>query len=135
MANRNKRKNTRGFIVPLPVASILIVAAALLLLYVWQETRSHILCARIKFLEQQQVEVTKRWQNEQGKWNNLKSPANIDRMLARYKIEMIWPAENCIMRLIEPDLAGHEPERTGDMAGLWRHPVRSDASERRTARE
>lgn len=108
---------------PLPIAGILMVLVVLLLLYVWLDARVQALGTRIKTLEQQQAEIQKRYDAELWKWETMKSPSSIEKMLAKYNITMVWPAEINIVRLPAPDsnieLA---PRRDGQMAQLLRSP-------------
>lgn len=108
MANKN-RKKPQGYSIPLPLVSILLAAMVLLLAYIWLDVRSKALGARIKALEQQQAELQKGYDLELWKWEKIKSPSNIERMLSQNNCVMIWPAENNIVRLNEqpaPALAG-----------------------------
>jgi hypothetical protein len=121
MANKNRKKRVGGFVFPLPVAGILMSLVVMLLLYVWLDARVQALGARLKNLEQQQAEINKRYDIELWKWETLKTPAGIEKMLAQNKSVMIWPAEANIIRLKEPE-AGVElkPPAEGQMAQLSR---------------
>lgn len=102
MANKNRKKQIHGYVVPLPVVSVLVVAMLLLLAYVWLDIRSKTLGARIKTLEQQQVEMQKKYDLELWKWEKVKTPSNIEKMLCQNNSVMIWPEEGNIVRLNEP---------------------------------
>ena len=95
----------QGYVIPAPVTSVLVVAMLLLLAYVWLDIRSKALGSRIKALEQQQAELQKRYDLELSKWERLKSPHNIERLLAQNNSAMIWPDEVNIVRLSEPAAA------------------------------
>lgn len=121
MAGKNRKKRTAGFVFPLPVAGILMVLVVMLLLYVWLDARVQALGTRIKTLEQQQAEIQKRYDTELWKWETLKSPSHIEKMLSRNKIVMVWPAEANIVRLQEPDsVVELSPRADGQMAQLSR---------------
>ena len=123
MAGKNRKKRTAGFVFPLPMAGILVVPVVLLLLYVWLDARVQALGTRIKTLEQQQVEIQKHYDTELWKWETLKSPSNIEKMLNKTKLVMIWPAEANIVRLQEPDGVVELTQRMdGQMAQLSRSP-------------
>ncbi len=123
MAGKNRKKRTAGFVFPLPVAGILMVLVVMLLLYVWLDARVQALGTRIKILEQQQAEIQKRYDTELWKWETLKSPSNIKKMLNKNKIVLIWPAEANIVRLQEPDTVVELiPRMDGQMAQLSRSP-------------
>ena len=101
MANKNRRKQIQGYTIPFPVVSVLAVAMLLLLAYVWLDIRSKALGARIKSLEQQQSELQKKYDLELLKWETIKAPQNIEKMLAQNNCAMIWPEEGNIVRLNE----------------------------------
>lgn len=90
-------------VVPMPVVSALVIAMLLLLAYVGLDIRSKSLGTKIKILEQQQAELQKRYDLELWKWERLKTPQNIEKMLARNNCAMVWPEEGSIVRLNEPD--------------------------------
>jgi len=95
MAQRKKRRNRKrrvdGFIFPGPFAGILVFVSISALTYLWQCSRCEALGREIKTLEKQQVELTKKYLNEEYKWMRLKSPKSIEESLARCGISMTWP--------------------------------------------
>ena len=102
---KTRRKNSvhiEGAVFPVWVLAALLVAATLCLAYVWCKGRSQGLGVRIKTLERELAEVNKVYANELLKWENMKSPSNVERALARYNINMIWPPESAIVRLHDP---------------------------------
>ncbi len=103
MASKNRKKRTAGFAFPLPVAGLLVATVVMLLLYVWLNARVQSLGTQIKSLEQQQAEINKSYDAELWKWETMKSPSGIEKMLNQNKIVMVWPAEANIIRLQEPD--------------------------------
>lgn len=119
MAGKNRRKQVQGYVIPVPVVSVLVVAMFLLLAYVWLDIRSKALGGRIKSLEQQQVELQKKYDLELWKWEMVKAPQNIDKMLARNNSVMIWPEEGNIVRLNEPAaMASIKPDYQSQLAQL-----------------
>lgn len=85
----------------MPVVSVLVVAMFLLLAYVWLDIRSKALGTRIKSLEQQQAELQNKYDLELLKWERIKAPQNIEKMLAQNNCAMVWPEEGNIVRLNE----------------------------------
>ena len=119
MANKNRRKHIQGYAIPLPVVSVLVVAMLLLLAYVWLDIRSKALGARIKSLEQQQTELQKKYDLELLRWERIKAPQNIERMLAQSNCAMIWPEEGKIVRFSEPvDMASIMTDDKSQLAQL-----------------
>ena len=105
MAKHNRRKRTEGFVIALPWAAVLMGVVVLLLMYVWLDARGQEMGSRIKFSEQQRAKIQKRYDYELWKWETLKSPSSIEKALARNRVAMIWPEENRLVRLQEPELA------------------------------
>jgi len=103
MANKNRKKRIQGFVIPMPVVVILITAMALLLAYIGLDVRSKALGAKIKSLELQQAELQRSYDLELWKWEKMKSPSNIEKMLSQNSCAMVWPAEGNIVRLRDPE--------------------------------
>lgn len=121
MAGKNRKKRMAGFTFPLPVAGILMTLIVMLLLYVWLDARVQALGTRIKNLEQQQAEIQKHYDTELWRWETLKSPSGIEKMLHQNKIVMVWPAEVNIVRLPEPEVElGLNSRMEGQLAQLSR---------------
>ena len=104
MAKRNRRKKTEGFVIALPWVAILMGIVVLMLMYVWLDARGQALGSRIKLLEQQRAEIQKRYDYELWKWETMKSPSSIEKALSQNRVAMIWPEENRLVRLQEPEL-------------------------------
>ena len=123
MAKRNRRKKNEGFVIVLPWAAILMGVVVLMLMYVWLDARGQALGSRIKFSEQQSVKIQKRYNYELWKWETLKSPSSIEKMLSQNRVAMIWPEESCLVRLQEPKLAAESlPPYSRQMGQLSRLP-------------
>lgn len=105
MAKHNRRKTTEGFVIALPWAAVLTGIVVIMLMYVWLDARGQALGRRIKISEQQRAEIQKRYDYELWKWETLKSPSNIEKVLLQNRVAMIWPEEGRLVRLQEPELA------------------------------
>ena len=100
MARRSKnRKKVNGFVFPVPVAGSIMLLATLGLGYVWIGCRCDAIGKDIKLLEAKKVKLEKKCMNEQCRWARMKSPANVSRKLAGYKIQMGWPRRGQVVRL------------------------------------
>lgn len=109
----------QGYVIPVPVVSVLVVAMLLLLAYVWLDVRNKALGVRIKSLEQQQAELQKKYDLELWKWEKIRTPQNIEKMLAQNNCAMIWPEEGNIVRLNESAaLASITPDYKSQLAQL-----------------
>ncbi|MBI2437206.1 MAG: hypothetical protein HYV36_00110 [Lentisphaerae bacterium] len=102
MAKRNRRKRREGFVIGLPFSALLALGVVLMLMYVWLDARGQALGSRIKFAEQQRAEIQKQYDFELWKWETLKSPASIEKVLAQNQIALVWPEEDRLVRLAEP---------------------------------
>ena len=96
---RNRKRKEQGVAFPAPLAAVLALAAVVALSYLWVCGRCETVGRSIKGLEAELKEVQKRLINEQYKWSNMKSPRNIETLLKRHGMEMIWPDEAHIVRL------------------------------------
>jgi len=105
MAKHNRRKRTEGFVIALPWAAVLMGVVVLMLMYVWLDARGQALGSRIKFSEQQRAKIQKQYDYELWKWETLKSPSSIEKVLSQNRVAMIWPEEGRLVRLQEPELA------------------------------
>lgn len=103
MTSRNRKKSTGGIGFPLQTSAALMAVALLSLAYVWLDAKGQALGARINQLEQQAAEVQKMYDNELSKWQALKSPSSIEKELNQHQLVMIWPDENNIIRVPEPE--------------------------------
>ncbi len=104
MKKKKNRKRVDGFVFPVPFAGALIVIATLALAYVWMGCRCEALGREIKGLEQEKTVLYKRYQNEEYRWTQMKSPRNLERVLAKHSMKMVWPSASQVVRLGGPDL-------------------------------
>lgn len=109
MAAKNRKRNNdnkSGFAFPVPAAVFLAMTVTLLLLYVWLDTHGQALGTRIKRLESQRIELNKAYAHELSKWEMLKSPASIEKALAKNRLVMIAPEDKDVVRLRARPTAG-----------------------------
>ncbi len=99
----NRKKQSEGFIFPVPLASALGLAAAVALTYLWLCGRCEAIGGQIKILEDRKTELQKRVINEEYKWASMKSPANIERLLRQFNIEMVWPEKGHVVQVRDAD--------------------------------
>lgn len=104
MATQRKNKKTHKknqVRVPFPVllANILVLVAVLGLSYMWVYSRCDALGKEIKHKESTLVKASKRLVNEQDRWSYITSPANLERAIKKYQLEMVMPRESQIVRV------------------------------------
>ncbi|MEM7391751.1 MAG: hypothetical protein AAF492_05320 [Verrucomicrobiota bacterium] len=98
---KNKKKDARsgGFSVPPPLVLILVMAAVLSLFYLWMHGRCEALGLKIQELEGDLTRIEDKVANEESKWANLRSLANVQEALEKHGIEMSWPRESQVIRI------------------------------------
>jgi len=103
MKKKKNRKRVDGFVFPVPFAGALTVIATLALAYVWMGCRCETLGREINGLEREKTVLYKKYQTEENRWTQMKSPRNLERVLARNNMEMVWPRPSQIVRLRSED--------------------------------
>ncbi len=93
---------------PAKLLALLLLVFALFMVFAWGKARSQCLGKQVKRLEAELEKVSKVHSSELLKWQNMKTPANVESMLARHQIKMVWPAESDIVR-IRPSTAPDAP--------------------------
>ncbi len=101
---RNRKKRVDGYLFPVPFASLLVVAGVALLAYLWMLTRCEAIGTEIKVLERAEAELTERYLNEELKWTRMRSPQNLERILARNGVKMDWPTGRQVVLLADAGL-------------------------------
>jgi hypothetical protein len=101
---RNRRKNVRTHVVPLPLAAVLLVVTVFSLGYLWLNGRCDALGREIKGCEQRRDELQRLIVNEEYKWCNMTSPRNMEKLLQTHQLPMALPQEKSVVRLY-PDAA------------------------------
>jgi hypothetical protein len=102
--NRKKDRSIGG-IISIPFAVIIFLAPTLCLGYLSLENRCEALGKELKALESVIDNRHRQCQYEESQWMRVKSPAEIDRALHRYGIQMSWPSEKQIVRMNAADLS------------------------------
>lgn len=106
---QNRKTLQEGSIFPAPLALILAAAMFFSLGYLWLCDRCQALGRHLQNLEARRDELQRQVLAEEYKWANLKSPQNIERLLAHFQLDMRRPTEACIVRLRRPDLVPAAP--------------------------
>jgi hypothetical protein len=114
---RRRRKQNRktiqeGSPFPVSLALILVLVTGLAFGFLWLRDQCDTLGRRLQGLEARRVEVERQYLREESKWSNLKSPQNLERLMAHFHLTMVWPGEQYTKRLPRPEL---EPEAAAEM--------------------
>jgi hypothetical protein len=96
---RNRKKNVNAFILPIPIAGLVIVLVTLCIGYVMLMCRRQTLGGELAELERQRTELLKQHEQELFKWTCLKAPENLERALRLRGIAMTWPSNRQIVRM------------------------------------
>jgi hypothetical protein len=96
---RNRKKNVNAFILPIPVAGMVIVLVTLCIGYVMLMCRRQTLGGELAALERQRTELLNQHEQELFKWTCLKAPDSLERALRLRGIAMTWPSNRQIVRL------------------------------------
>lgn len=100
MARRNRKKQkVNGFLMPAPVASVVVMLSVLALAYIWLGTRCESVGKAIKVLESEQIILKQELSNQRGKWAEMKSPRNLALALAKHGIHMTLPKGKQIVEI------------------------------------
>jgi hypothetical protein len=108
--NRKTIQNRPVF--PVPLALILVLVTGVAFGFLWLRDQCDTMGRRIQDLEARRDEVQRQVLREEYKWSNLKSPQNIERLMAQFNLKMVWPGERDTVRLRRPEL---EPEGPSEM--------------------
>jgi hypothetical protein len=123
---RNRKKRVDGYLFPVPFASLLVVAGMAALAYLWMLSRCEAMGKEIKRLERTEAELSERYLNEELKWTRMRSPQNLERILARNGVEMDWPSGQQVVLMADAGLYTRSVESGGALtesrqyAGLGR---------------
>lgn len=90
-AKKNRKKYSSATVIPFKLLTILIAVGAVALAYLWLLDRCDALGRQIKRLEEQKQEVHKRVLNEELRLASMKTPQNMERLLAQCGLNMSLP--------------------------------------------
>ncbi len=103
MATKRKKKKMKKnqVQVPFPIllANMLVLVAVLGLSYMWLCSRCDAIGRDIKSKEMALTAAQKRLVNEQDRWSYITSPANLERAIKKYQLNMTMPRESQIVRV------------------------------------
>lgn len=86
---------------PAPFTGVVVAGSLFALSYIWLGCRCDSLGRDIKALEIEKSQLKKEILNEESRWTKMKSPSNIEMILAKHNIVMTWPRQDQIIRLSE----------------------------------
>ena len=112
MRRRNRRKRINGFITTMPYVGVVVLIASIALMYLWLNSRCETLGREIKQLEKAKEEFNKKYLTEEYRWAQMKSPKNIEKQLAKFKINMFWPSQKQVIRIADKSAMNDKPTST-----------------------
>ncbi len=87
-----------------PFAGIVVLLAALGLVYIWLGCRCESLGREIVALEVEQGELERQFDKAECRWCETKAPRSLERALARNNIRMEFPRANQVVRIVDKDV-------------------------------
>lgn len=109
MAKNNKRKGKKmrvksrqpgvNGVIPGSLLGALLTLAGIALAYLYVSGRCVALGDKITSLEKQHAALKRDIVNEEYKWSRAMSPENMERLLTKHGLDMIWPSEDSVVRL------------------------------------
>ncbi len=117
MTHRNRRRRARAFLVPAPVAGVIVLAVTLALVYVWMDHACSALGQQIRDLEQTHAALRNDLVRESNRWTTMKTPANLERALLRHGIIMNLPRPEQVVRVRSAPSASER--ESVPMPGHW----------------
>lgn len=105
----NRKVVQRGPVFPTSVAFVLTLVTILAFAYLWLGNRCDVLGQRILSLEALAEELQRQILCEESKWSQLKSPQNIERLIAQFDLQLVWPGERYTVRVRRPELEPTAP--------------------------
>ena len=112
LKKRNQDRTNRGFTFPLRYALLVAFIMVIAFSYLMLCTRCEAMGKKIKSLEREFADARKRQTNEEYKWSNLRSPANIEQALVRHQLAMYWPERTKVIHLSSPDVIDEQGNST-----------------------
>jgi hypothetical protein len=97
--NRKRQGSSQGVFFPAPLVSVAVLLSAAALAYIWLGCQCEAVGKAIKGLESEQMILRQQLSNEQGKWAEMRSVANIERALVRNAVAMTPPRPGQIVQL------------------------------------
>ncbi len=104
---KNRKKMVYAYSKPAPFVGIVVVVVVTALVYSYLVYSCQVLGDDIKRMERQQIDLKNRYVNEEYRWTEAKSPANIDAALKRHNIVMTWPTASQVVHLNSPTVDKH----------------------------
>lgn len=95
---RNKKRKVQGFAYAGPTVG-LVILVLVALAYVWLGGRCKMIGKDITDLEMKKEELSKRYAYELYHWTQLQSPRNMEKALAKWKLNLVWPSSSQIQQI------------------------------------
>jgi hypothetical protein len=125
MVRRNRKRKVETAALPAPFTGFMVFAVVCGLVYVWLDCRCEAVGRRLKQAESRRTELNKTLMNEENNWVQARSPANIERSLARYGMKMSWPRPEQIVRIRDDAAPSRLFENPAAVASYRAAPARA----------
>ena len=102
--NNRKKGKQSGHAVPVPFVLVIVMGAALSLVYLWLGSRCDLLGKELKELEAINRDVTRKCMYEESRWAYMISPVEIAKALNRHNLPIAWPSRAQIVHVSSSDV-------------------------------
>ena len=116
MRVNGRKQQVRG-VVPGSLVGVLTVLAIMAFVYLYIGGRCELLGEKITELEKRHEQVRRDIANEDFKWARMMSPDNMEKLIQKHNLNMIWPPVDSVVRLRRnppPQLLAHQ-DGLGDL--------------------
>jgi len=120
---RNRRKNRVSVqgrtqrvqgVVPAPLVGVLAMIALFAFVYLYVCGRCEALGEKITELEKYQEQLRRDIANEDFKWARAMAPENMEKLIMKHNLKMIWPPVDSVVRLHRDPPPQLVAQNTGD---------------------
>lgn len=98
MRVKSRQPGVNG-VIPGSLLGALLLVAGIALTYLYVSGHCVALGDKITSLEKQHAAIKRDIVNEEYKWSRAMSPENMERLLKKHDLTMIWPPEDSVVRL------------------------------------
>lgn len=103
LPGKKKRVSIKG-VVPVHIVVAVVLLPAVIVGCLSLGSRCEAIGKELKALDSEITELKRKCANEEERWMWMKSPAELDKALRRWHLQMTWPDEQKVVRLTQEDV-------------------------------
>ena len=96
---RNRKRQMRVKFLPVPAASVIVLAASVALSYWFMDSKSAQLGQEIRKYEQKYASLESERVREEARWNEKKTPDKLERAMLQHGLLMNYPTPEQVVRM------------------------------------